>query len=172
MSLNFKKVFRFLIIQLFRAKAGLYSVKIRQKPRFLGAFVRDIFFVNESWYAGRDSNPQPSEPESDALSIEPPAHTFFAGIIIPHKNQNARANFAEPAEIPPSGNPGFLLGPAANPLNGFIIADPILHIHHRILCRGVPNHHLGNARVDDVPAAHGAGCGLPEQFPGLSVPSA
>ena len=26
------------------------------------------------WYAGRDSNPQPSEPESDALSIEPPAH--------------------------------------------------------------------------------------------------
>ena len=24
------------------------------------------------WYTGRDSNPQPSEPESDALSIEPP----------------------------------------------------------------------------------------------------
>ena len=24
-------------------------------------------------YTGRDSNPQPSEPESDALSIEPPA---------------------------------------------------------------------------------------------------
>ena len=26
----------------------------------------------EMWYTGRDSNPQPSEPESDALSIEPP----------------------------------------------------------------------------------------------------
>ena len=26
-------------------------------------------------YARRDSNPQPSEPESDALSIEPLAHT-------------------------------------------------------------------------------------------------
>ena len=24
------------------------------------------------WHTGRDSNPQPSEPESDALSIEPP----------------------------------------------------------------------------------------------------
>ena len=30
-----------------------------------------LFFV---WYTGRDSNPQPSEPESDALSIEPPVH--------------------------------------------------------------------------------------------------
>ena len=29
------------------------------------------------WYAGRDSNPQPSEPESDALSIEPPAHLIL-----------------------------------------------------------------------------------------------
>lgn len=27
------------------------------------------------WHARRDSNPQPSEPESDALSIEPLAHT-------------------------------------------------------------------------------------------------
>ena len=26
-------------------------------------------------YTGRDSNPQPSEPESDALSIEPPVHS-------------------------------------------------------------------------------------------------
>ena len=30
--------------------------------------------VPRFWYAGRDSNPQPSEPESDALSIEPPSH--------------------------------------------------------------------------------------------------
>ena len=33
------------------------------------------------WYAGRDSNPQPSEPESDALSIEPPAHLYSQAII-------------------------------------------------------------------------------------------
>ena len=30
------------------------------------------------WYTGRDSNPQPSEPESDALSIEPPVHLLKA----------------------------------------------------------------------------------------------
>ena len=30
--------------------------------------------ISPFWHAGRDSNPQPSEPESDALSIEPPAH--------------------------------------------------------------------------------------------------
>ena len=34
------------------------------------------------WYAGRDSNPQPSEPESDALSIEPPAHLLYSLTII------------------------------------------------------------------------------------------
>ena len=34
------------------------------------------------WYAGRDSNPQPSEPESDALSIEPPAHLLYSQAII------------------------------------------------------------------------------------------
>ena len=34
------------------------------------------------WYAGRDSNPQPSEPESDALSIEPPAHLLHSQAII------------------------------------------------------------------------------------------
>ena len=34
------------------------------------------------WYAGRDSNPQPSEPESDALSIEPPAHLLYSLDII------------------------------------------------------------------------------------------
>ena len=30
-----------------------------------------------SWHARRDSNPQPSEPESDALSIEPLALIFI-----------------------------------------------------------------------------------------------
>ena len=34
------------------------------------------------WYTGRDSNPQPSEPESDALSIEPPVHRFNSLNII------------------------------------------------------------------------------------------
>ena len=33
------------------------------------------------WYTGRDSNPQPSEPESDALSIEPPVHCLTAQIL-------------------------------------------------------------------------------------------
>ncbi len=34
------------------------------------------------WYTGRDSNPQPSEPESDALSIEPPVHLPNSQVII------------------------------------------------------------------------------------------
>ena len=34
------------------------------------------------WYTGRDSNPQPSEPESDALSIEPPVHLLDSLTII------------------------------------------------------------------------------------------
>ncbi len=33
------------------------------------------------WYARRDSNPQPSEPESDALSIEPLAHISNAQLL-------------------------------------------------------------------------------------------
>ena len=37
--------------------------------------------VSSFWYAGRDSNPQPSEPESDALSIEPPAHILIARLL-------------------------------------------------------------------------------------------
>ena len=34
------------------------------------------------WYTGRDSNPQPSEPESDALSIEPPVRLLHSLDII------------------------------------------------------------------------------------------
>ena len=37
------------------------------------------------WYARRDSNPQPSEPESDALSIEPLAHLLSVPLIIAGK---------------------------------------------------------------------------------------
>ena len=36
-----------------------------------------------TWHARRDSNPQPSEPESDALSIEPLAHFIDSLCIIP-----------------------------------------------------------------------------------------
>ena len=36
-----------------------------------------------TWHARRDSNPQPSEPESDALSIEPLAHFIVSPCIIP-----------------------------------------------------------------------------------------
>ena len=50
-----------------------------------------------TWYTGRDSNPQPSEPESDALSIEPPVHLFSLAIIatfsrfVKGKNKNIPA---------------------------------------------------------------------------------
>ena len=39
--------------------------------------------MSRNWYARRDSNPQPSEPESDALSIEPLAHFIDSLCIIP-----------------------------------------------------------------------------------------
>lgn len=45
------------------------------------------------WYARRDSNPQPSEPESDALSIEPLAHILFSGNIIADPNRFVKQNF-------------------------------------------------------------------------------
>ena len=45
------------------------------------------------WYAGRDSNPQPSEPESDALSIEPPAHLLESLYIIPSFYLFVKGNF-------------------------------------------------------------------------------
>ena len=40
--------------------------------------IHSVFY----WYTGRDSNPQPSEPESDALSIEPPVHLLHSLDII------------------------------------------------------------------------------------------
>ena len=46
------------------------SSYVQKRGRPLG---RPLF-----WYTGRDSNPQPSEPESDALSIEPPVHLLFS----------------------------------------------------------------------------------------------
>ena len=39
--------------------------------------------ISSFWYTGRDSNPQPSEPESDALTIEPPVHLLESHAIIP-----------------------------------------------------------------------------------------
>ena len=46
------------------------------------------------WYTGRDSNPQPSEPESDALSIEPPVHRFNSLNIIASFQGFVKRNFA------------------------------------------------------------------------------
>ena len=42
------------------------------------SIIHSVFY----WYTGRDSNPQPSEPESDALSIEPPVHLLNSLLII------------------------------------------------------------------------------------------
>ena len=50
--------------------SGVPKKEERRKPL--------LFF----WYTGRDSNPQPSEPESDALSIEPPVHLLDSLAII------------------------------------------------------------------------------------------
>ena len=48
--------------------------------------------ITRFWYAGRDSNPQPSEPESDALSIEPPAHflkpSYYSRLSLVCKEEN------------------------------------------------------------------------------------
>ena len=46
------------------------------------------------WYTGRDSNPQPSEPESDALSIEPPVHAsqpcYYSNLFPVCKGENKK----------------------------------------------------------------------------------
>ena len=46
-----------------------------------------------SWYTGRDSTPHPSEPESDALSIEPPVHrsTYYSRIFTVCKGENSHS---------------------------------------------------------------------------------
>ena len=52
------------------------------------------------WHARRDSNPQPSEPESDALSITLLAHVLFDCQIIIAKGQGiVKGNFHEFYEI-------------------------------------------------------------------------
>lgn len=48
------------------------------------------------WHARRDSNPQPSEPESDALSITLLARVLFdCQIIIAKGRGNVKGNFHE-----------------------------------------------------------------------------
>ena len=59
---------------------------------------RAIQRTTRFWYARRDSNPQPSEPESDALSIEPLAHILYSGNIIADSNRFVKQNFC-PAGI-------------------------------------------------------------------------
>ena len=50
-------------------------MKNKRRSEFV---IHSVFY----WYTGRDSNPQPSEPESDALSIEPPVHALESLSII------------------------------------------------------------------------------------------
>ena len=59
------------------------------------------------WHARRDSNPQPSEPESDALSITLLAHVLFDCQIIIAKGQGiVKGNFHEFYEIFPGRTVG------------------------------------------------------------------
>ena len=51
--------------------------KKKQKPQLTHLYQLRYLL----WYTGRDSNPQPSEPESDALSIEPPVHLLTAKVL-------------------------------------------------------------------------------------------
>ena len=61
------------------------SSYVQKRGRPLG---RPLF-----WYTGRDSNPQPSEPESDALSIEPPVHLLYSLCIIASLAQFVKRSF-------------------------------------------------------------------------------
>ena len=54
------------------------SLPLHKNKRRSGCIIHCVFY----WYTGRDSNPQPSEPESDALSIEPPVHLLYSLNII------------------------------------------------------------------------------------------
>ena len=65
-----------------------------------------------------------------------------------------------------------LLRAAGHALDGLVVLDPVLHVHHGVFGGGVANDDLGNAGVDDVPAAHGAGGGVVQQLPRDGVPAA
>ena len=56
--------------------AALWAAEPKKERHLLLA---DVFLF---WYARRDSNPQHSEPESDALSIELRAHLLSCSVII------------------------------------------------------------------------------------------
>ena len=51
------------------------------------------------WHTGRDSNPQPSEPESDALSIEPPVRLLDSQVIIAGFNRFVKGDFEKTSGI-------------------------------------------------------------------------
>ena len=48
--------------------------------------------------------------------------------------------------------------------------DPVLHPDHGVFPLGVADDHPGHARVDDDPAAHGAGGGIVEEAAVLGLP--
>ena len=66
----------------------IFLSKVRKTPEidcFKAKNNKDGYSIKVTvlfWYTGRDSNPQPSEPESDALSIEPPVHLLYSLNII------------------------------------------------------------------------------------------
>ena len=62
------------LVPPFRVPPARRAKQIRGIPGWVS-----LLFV---WYTGRDSNPQPSEPESDALSIEPPVRLLYSPVII------------------------------------------------------------------------------------------
>ena len=53
---------------IFHGEKADICEKIRQKHRFLGAFVRDIYFVLYRWWKRGDSNPRPHGCEPCALT--------------------------------------------------------------------------------------------------------
>ena len=57
---------------------SLFCCRICEKATQKCGFFSCISIVNTGWHARRDSNPQPSEPESDALSITLLARTAWA----------------------------------------------------------------------------------------------
>ena len=72
---------------------GLFCCRTCEKATLKCGFFSCISIVNTGWHARRDSNPQPSEPESDALSITllartalvPPSVADYDIIAVPAK---------------------------------------------------------------------------------------
>ena len=90
------KVWKSILIPeylIFVVKKANVCKEIRQKHRFLGAFVRDIFFVLYRWSWWWESNPQPSHYEWDALPlshISNLACLFYHEFILPSSTEHGK----------------------------------------------------------------------------------